>query len=143
MQPNSSKNRWSRQCLLNYILIQIPFALLFLFLLLFLRDWLGFSSWIVWAGFAIWVLKDTVLFFFLWPAYETDSGEGRYSLIEQIGTAKSRIDPDGLVFVLGEYWRAKLAPGEPAIAPGQELQVLDRQGLVLIVGQPPAATKKE
>ncbi|MFW6401874.1 MAG: NfeD family protein [Desulfohalobiaceae bacterium] len=139
MQPKSSKNRWSRQCLLNYILIQIPFALLFLFLLLILQDWLEFKTWLVWAALTVWVLKDTVLFFFLWPAYETDNGEGRYSLIGKIGTAKSRIDPDGLVFVLGEYWRAELGPGEPAIATGQKVQVWDRQGLVLVIGKPQSA----
>lgn len=133
MLHRSDKHSWSRACLLNYTLIQLPFALLFLFLLIFLQEWLEFQAWLVWAGLAAWILKDAVLFFFLWPAYEPDSGEGRYSLLGQVGTAKSWINPQGLVFVQGEYWQARLAPGDPAIAPGNNVEVLDRQGLVLIV----------
>lgn len=124
---------WSRQCLVNYVLIQTPFAALFLMVLLILKDWLDFSGWIAWAGFLAWLLKDIILFFVLWPAYEPHQGEGRYSLQGKTGTARTWLDPEGLIRIRAEIWKARLAPGQAAVSPGQTVQVVKRQGLVLIV----------
>jgi membrane-bound serine protease (ClpP class) len=51
-------------------------------------------------------------------AYRTKPQSGMEGLIGEVGVVEKPIDPEGLVFVHGEYWRAvsseKLQPGEKA-----------------------------
>jgi membrane-bound serine protease (ClpP class) len=57
---------------------------------------------------------------------------GREELVGQVGVVRRALDPDGLVFVHGELWRARSA-GEP-IAVGERVRVEDiGDGLVLEV----------
>jgi membrane-bound serine protease (ClpP class) len=57
---------------------------------------------------------------------------GQEDLIGQVGVVRQTLDPEGLVFVHGELWRAK-TNGEP-VAPGEQVRVegLD-DGLTLTV----------
>jgi membrane-bound serine protease (ClpP class) len=48
----------------------------------------------------------------------------------EIGLVKERIDPEGLIFVHGEYWRA--TAGE-RIEPGEKVEVGGVDGLILKV----------
>lgn len=57
---------------------------------------------------------------------------GREELVGEIGVVRRALDPEGLVFVHGEIWRAH-ADGGP-IAPGEQVRVADiEDGLVLQV----------
>jgi membrane-bound serine protease (ClpP class) len=51
-------------------------------------------------------------------------------LIGAIGVVKQPLDPEGLVFVHGEYWRA--VSGEK-LEPGERIQVEKADGLLLKV----------
>ena len=55
-------------------------------------------------------------------------GEG---LVGQIGEARTALDPDGTVFVQGEWWNAT-AEDEP-VAEGERVEVMDRDGFRLRV----------
>ncbi len=63
-------------------------------------------------------------------AYRSKPKSGMEGLIGEVGTVKQRIDPEGLVFVHGEYWRA-VSP-EP-IDEGEKVRVENMEGLVLKV----------
>ena len=63
-------------------------------------------------------------------AYRSKPKSGMEGLIGEVGTVKQRIDPEGLVFVHGEYWRA-VSP-EP-IEEGEKVRVEGMEGLVLKV----------
>ncbi len=125
--------QWTRASLINYTLIQTPFAALFLVLLLMLQDWMGFPDWMLWSVFFVWVAKDVLLFFYFWPAYEPFGGEGVYSLQDKTGLARTRIDPSGLIWIRSEIWQARLEKGQRPINPGETVQVVQRRGLVLFV----------
>ena len=58
---------------------------------------------------------------------------GRESLPGASGTALSEIDPRGQVQVHSEQWSAELAEGEKNIQQGQAIEVVELQGLRLIV----------
>ena len=60
------------------------------------------------------------------PAIGTDS------LIGMRGRAKSNINPEGTVFVNGEYWRARSIEGE-RIPPGEEVTVVGMEERTLLV----------
>ena len=55
---------------------------------------------------------------------------GREGLVGEKGLAKETIDPEGLVFVHGEHWKAQ--SGE-RIEPGERVEVVGMEGLVLRV----------
>ncbi len=63
-------------------------------------------------------------------AYRSKPRSGTEGLMGEVGVVKERIDPEGLVFVHGEYWRAKAS--EP-VEEGEKVQVEGMEGLVLRV----------
>lgn len=63
-------------------------------------------------------------------AYRAKPKSGAEGLVGETGIVRERIDPEGLVFVHGEYWRA--VADEP-IDPGQKIRVEGIEGLVLKV----------
>jgi membrane-bound serine protease (ClpP class) len=67
-------------------------------------------------------------------AYRSKPKTGVEGLIGQKGLVKQSIDPEGLVFVHGEYWRA--VSGEK-LEPGEKIQVEGVDGLLLTVKRLP------
>jgi membrane-bound serine protease (ClpP class) len=63
-------------------------------------------------------------------AYKTKPKSGMEGMIGLVGQVKETIDPEGLIFVRGENWRA--VSGEK-IEPGERVQVENAEGLVLTV----------
>jgi membrane-bound serine protease (ClpP class) len=63
-------------------------------------------------------------------AYRSRPKSGTDGLIGEIGLVKRKIDPDGLVFVHGEYWRAI---AENPIEPEEQVEVIGMEGLTLRV----------
>ena len=58
---------------------------------------------------------------------------GRESFVGRTGTARTRIAPFGTVQMGGELWSGKLAPGEDTILEGANVEVLEVQGVRVIV----------
>ena len=63
-------------------------------------------------------------------AYRAKPKGGTDGLMGEVGLVRERIDPEGLIFVHGEYWRAKA--GE-RLEPGEKVEVEGVDGLVLKV----------
>jgi membrane-bound serine protease (ClpP class) len=70
-------------------------------------------------------------------AHRTKPMGGIEGLLGETGLVKEKIDPEGLVFVHGEYWRATAAE---RLEPGGKVEVVGVNGLVLQVRK--AADKK-
>ena len=68
-------------------------------------------------------------------AYRSRPKGGLDGLIGEVGLVKQAIDPEGLVFIHGEYWRATSAE---KIEPGERVEVEDARGLILKVKRAPA-----
>ena len=58
---------------------------------------------------------------------------GRESFVGRTGTARSTIAPFGTVQMGGELWSGELAPGEDTILEGANVEVLEVQGVRVIV----------
>ncbi len=63
-------------------------------------------------------------------AHRTKPKSGAEGLLEEIGIVRKLIDPEGLVFVHGENWRAMAAE---RIEPGEKIEVEGINGLILHV----------
>jgi membrane-bound serine protease (ClpP class) len=63
-------------------------------------------------------------------AYRSKPKVGMEGLMGEIGLVKERIDPEGLIFVHGEYWHARASE---RIEPGEKVAVEAADGLILKV----------
>lgn len=125
------QSRRSLRVLLKYTLFQLP-ALLVLSAVLFLfREWVGMSPRLFWVVLGLWLLKDILLYPFVWRSYAPY--EGPPPMVGLQGEARERIAPEGYVRVRGELWRARLGPGQGPIDPGGAIRVVEQRGLVLVV----------
>jgi membrane-bound serine protease (ClpP class) len=63
-------------------------------------------------------------------AYRSKPKSGSDGLIGEVGLVKKKIDPEGLIFVHGEYWRAI---ADNPIEPDEPVEVTGMEGLILKV----------
>jgi len=66
-------------------------------------------------------------------AQRTPVRMGVESLTGRVGVTRSNLQPGGLVQLGGEQWSAELAPGEGPLAKGERVEVVEVQGLKLVV----------
>jgi len=97
-------------------------------------------AWFVWGLVALWVVKDLILFPFVWRAYDTDREGAANSMVGARGIAKDRLAPSGHISVRGELWQAEVMEGGPPIDRGQGVRVRGISGLKLLVQPDDAGT---
>lgn len=136
-----NKKKWSSRILLRYWLLQLPALALLVLILIFAQRWVDLPAWIFWGALVIWVVKDAVLYPFLWRAYDWDHVSDSNPMLGARGTAKERLTPLGYVKVRGELWQAELMEGSRPVEEGEPILVEQIRGLTLIVR--PAAEKGE
>jgi len=131
--PQSDKPRWTAKILLRYALLQLPSQALVVLALVGVRRWLHLPPWFFWTSIACWVLKDWVLFPFVWRAYDWDRAGGRDAMVGLRGTAVDPLAPVGYVRVRGELWRAEAVGDDRPIQAGDPVMVRGSRGLTLLV----------
>ena len=119
----------SKRVIFRYILFQIPAIILVLVIVLWLYYASVISEYIVIITIILWVLKDFVLFFFVWKAYDVSSG---ISLAEK-GVSIEDLDPEGYVEVGSELWRATTGDENVRIDKGTRVIIKSVRGLTLLV----------
>lgn len=122
--------RWAPGVLGKYILLQLPSLALVIALLVILYEYYDFPVQYAWAVAVAWAAKDAILYPFVWRAY--DAGPQR-AMVGLTGKAREAVDPSGYVEIRGELWRAQVEEGAGPIQAGETVEVLDVQGLTLIV----------
>ena len=85
------------------------------------------------AFIGIWVLKDIVLFPFLWRFYDPWQYRDWFDMIGRKGISLSQLNPKGHVRIHGERWQAKADGNELPIPKGQPICVKKISGLELAV----------
>ena len=125
--------RWSSKILLRYFLLQLPGIFFIAALIIFLYLIKAVSFKVIWIVLAVWVIKDIVLYPFLWRSYDLSPNSGKYQMIGQRGVALEAINPTGYVMVKGESWSARLKNKKSVIRKDEPVYVSDVQGLTLIV----------
>jgi membrane-bound ClpP family serine protease len=128
---------WSGRIVFRYILLQLPGVAVPALLLFAAWKWFDFSLWFVFLGILIFVVKDVVLFPFVWKAYDRDSPVGVEIMQGSTGIAEERIDPEGYVLVRGELWHARVTDSKMIIEKGAYVKVVGGKGLTLLVEADP------
>jgi membrane protein implicated in regulation of membrane protease activity len=123
------KKGWSSQVVLKYALFQLPGLVLFFLILILVQRWTDLPLRFIWGLLILWVIKDVVLFFFVWRAYQRVANP----LIGIKGVAEERLAPSGYIRVHGELWQAEMIREGPPIEKGEIVRIQGIRGLVLLV----------
>jgi membrane-bound ClpP family serine protease len=118
---------------LRYALLNLPGAVLLVALLLIIRSFIHLPGWAVAAVVAAWVLKDVILFPFIWRSYDWDRPGLSRTMTGSIGVVKQALSPRGFVQINGELWKAKAVEHEMVIERGTTVRVVNRIGLTVQV----------
>jgi membrane protein implicated in regulation of membrane protease activity len=124
------KHTWSKRTVLRYTMLQLPALVVLILVLIVLRQWLQIPVWSIWTFTLLWIIKDIILFPFVWRAYDSAAS----AMIGARGTASEQLDPSGHVRIKGELWRARVSGDGQSIEKGRAILVMDIRGLTLIVG---------
>lgn len=123
----------NQKIIIRYILLQIPELILIIIGLHLVQIWVDLAAWLFWVIILMMVIKDIILFPFLWRAYDWDNPKNTNSLLGVRGIARERLAPNGYIFINGELWMAELADGETIIEKDETVIVTGVQGLTLSV----------
>ncbi len=80
------------------------------------------------------ILTGSFIWFVIWFAWKTKRKKvitGKEGLIGEKGRVIEELNPEGMVFIHGEYWKAKSKSG--LIEKDKKIKVVDVEGLLLIV----------
>jgi membrane protein implicated in regulation of membrane protease activity len=124
-----------RPIYLRYILLNIPELAAVILILIIIQHWVVLPGWLFWSIIVFWIVKDALLFPFVWRAYDWERPGRSRAIIGERGIAKERLAPAGYVQVHGELWRAEIVAGGPPIEMGQSVKIVKMDGLTLFVEQ--------
>jgi membrane protein implicated in regulation of membrane protease activity len=124
---------WSARVVLRYALLQVPFTALVIVVLIWVRKWVDLPIWFICGLVAFLVIKDIVLFPFVWRAYDPDSPALTNTMEGARGIAINDLHPSGYVEIGAERWQAEVIEGSPPIRRGQRVRVHGIRGLTLLV----------
>ena len=122
-----------RPIYLRYILLNIPGLAAVILILIIIRHWVVLPGWLFWSIIVFWIVKDALLFPFVWRAYDWERPGRSRSMIGERGIAKEQLAPKGYVQVHGELWRAVKIDDGPPIEMGQSVKIVKMDGLTLFV----------
>jgi len=118
---------------LRYILLNIPAIVLIILALVLVQHWITMPIWLSLTIIFVWVIKDVILFPFVWRAYDRERSGSMRSMIGKQGIARERLAPSGYVLVQGELWKAEIAEADQPIESGKFVRVVKMEGLKLFV----------
>ncbi len=114
-------------------MLQIPGLLLAGVLAVAAVRWFDVPSWAAVVSVALWVVKDALMFPFVWRAYATRDGGGPHDVRGRIGTVEQALTPHGWIRLGSERWRAIAAQPHALIPEGVSVCVIAVEGLKLTV----------
>jgi membrane-bound ClpP family serine protease len=124
--------RWPFRVILRYTLFQIPEILLLMLVLYGLQRWFSVPVWMLVTVLGVWIIKDIILFFFIWRAYDIPRSGRDPRLEGAVGVTIEALDPQGYVEISGELWKAQ-SQNKQLIPTQEKVAVVDHKGLLLIV----------
>ena len=75
---------------MKYTLLQIPGLIALILILLLVKRWVNLSLWFISGIIVLWVIKDAVLFPFVWRAYDSNRPGDPLTMIGERGIARER-----------------------------------------------------
>ena len=106
-----------------YVAAQVPGWIIAAFLAWWAISTLELQAWVVLFLVALWVAKDIALYPILGRFYRSEQPAKR--MIGAAGVVVTTLEPEGVVRVGGELWKAQSIAGETLISEGTTVRVCD------------------
>jgi membrane protein implicated in regulation of membrane protease activity len=117
----------------RYTLLSIPALVLVIAGLILAQRWITIPLWLSATIVSLWIIKDAILFPYVWRAYDWDRPTGSRSMVGKRGIARQRLAPIGYVLVQGELWKAECLEANQSIESGKFVRIVKMDGLKLYV----------
>ena len=124
---------YSRKVILRYALLQLPALAFFTVIVIWLQIWLEFPVFLTYFLVSAWLIKDIVMFFFVWPAYDQTTRPAIGRIHDEMGITVEKLAPEGYIRIGSELWRARLLDDQSVLASDMKVRVIKHEGLTLIV----------
>ncbi len=95
-----------KDALKRYVLFQIPELIITLLVLIIIRHFFDFPFWIMLLIILASILKDIIMFPFVWKSYLVPDKEDQANIKGQVCIATEDFEEKGMVRVNGELWKA-------------------------------------
>ncbi len=119
--------------IVRYGLYQIPGLALLTAILFLVQRWIDLPVWFFWGAIAAWLIKDAILFPFVWRAYDKDRVKELQGLVGTEGIVEERLAPTGYIRVHGELWQAEVVGADTTLERGEPVRIRSIKGLRLQV----------
>jgi membrane protein implicated in regulation of membrane protease activity len=124
---------FDKKIVLRYTLLQIPGILILVLIFILIQRWIYLPLWLLLLLAGVWIVKDTVIFFFVWPAYDWQNMKAKNSMNGKLGIVTETLQPDGYVNIEGELWLAELVESGGMAKVGDKIRVVYTKNLKLLV----------
>lgn len=126
-------HRFNTKVVLRYVLLQLPALAVFSVIVIWLQIWLQFPQILIYLLITLWMVKDVVMFFFVWPAYDQSNRPAIGRIHDEMGITVEKLAPEGYIRIGSELWRARLLDDQSVLASEMKVRVIKHEGLTLIV----------
>ena len=123
---------------LRYLLLMIPGVVVLFLVLMIVEHWVAMPAWLFWSVIFLWLVKEAIIFPFVWHAHDPDRPGLSRTMIGAHGIVKKRLDPAGYIQVAGELWKAEPVEIAQPIEKGERVRVVKMKGLKLFVISDPS-----
>lgn len=132
MKNNEKKSprKWTGKIVMKYLLLQIPSTILLILIVIIVNKTVRLPLWLSWGIIIASILKDIVLFPFVWRSYDSGS---THAITGSHGIVAEPLSPEGYVRIHDQLWQAKLTKGYGFLEKGKAVLVKDVRGIKLIV----------
>jgi membrane-bound ClpP family serine protease len=118
---------------IRYLVLMIPGVVVLALVLVLAQHWVPIPGWLFGTIVLLWILKEVIMFPFVWRAHDHWQAEPSRLMIGDRGVARERLAPDGYILVRGELWKAEKTDSGPPIEKGEFVRIEKMEGLKLFV----------
>lgn len=126
----------TRKIVFRYVWIQILETIAFVLILMLINRWVTIPVWFFVSACTVWVIKDIILFPFVWHAYDWERNEVSSQMTQMRGlrgVVHDALNPRGYIHVRGELWMAEMEDKELSADKGDAVIVTGKSGHTLTV----------
>ncbi len=115
---------WTAKIIVRYILLQIPMLILVSLVAIIAVDFFKMQHWGAIVFIAVWILKDSLMFFLVWPSYDWEKRKVEKSIIGEQATVQEILKPTGYVRYKGELWKAQIEPPDSRVKKRETVRII-------------------
>ncbi len=123
----------TKKIILKYTILQIPGLGLITLILYILSFFISIAQYVHIIILSIWIVKDIVMFPFVWRSFDSSSSDITRVMIGKTGTAKQDVHSEGYVIIGSEQWKAVPDATSATINKHDNIQVTDINGLTVTI----------